>query len=132
MGQKACLCCGKLFTPSKYNPHQKYCNSRECKKYADSVRQKRCYDSHKEDLEWRCKLNARKRRERNRRVKMRKALAAAAAPDAFMLTTLNSFWQLLTGLTSLVSGSTEYAEIHRMMVRCIEQGKALFPEGMPL
>jgi len=132
MGKKACICCGRLFTPSKYNPHQKYCNNRECKKYADSVRQKRCYDRHKSDPEWRLKLNRRKKRERERRLKMRKALSAAAAQDAFSLATLNSFWQLLAGMASFVSGATEYDEVQGMVVRCIEQGQAFFPEGMPL
>lgn len=132
MGQKECICCGKLFTPSKYNPHQKYCNNPECKKYAARVRQRRYYNKNKEDPEWRLKLRRRKKHERERRLKMRKALAAEAAPDAFNQATLNSFWQLLAGIISLVSGSTDYAEIQEMATRSIEKGQELFPEGMPL
>ena len=120
--------CKSVFTPGKRHPNQQYCSRAECRRYAGSLRGRRYYARHCSDKAWHRLMLDRKREERRRRGcaaspdggRCGGAAGAVAYPDAVII------FQLLVGMTAMITGSRDASEVRSAMSRCLELGREFF------
>lgn len=125
--------CKCRFTPSKHNPNQIFCDRDECKRYRDTVRQRRYYAHHSQNPGWVVQQRERKRRERARRIEKQQRRRNIQERFCQQGASLNkTIVQLVAGLVSMVSGAGDYESVESILHRCLHKGGEIYPEGIAL
>lgn len=124
--------CNRLFTPSKHNPNQKFCDCEECRRYRDAQRQRRYYERHSENPEWARQHSQRKRRERARRLERQRCQRSTEDLDRQNAALRKMLTQLVAGVVAMVSGAGDHASVESILHRCLRKGGEIYPEGIAL
>ncbi len=123
--------CNCLFTPSKYNPAQKFCGSDECKRFRDAQRQDRHYQENIGNQEWAQQHLERKKQERERRVEKQRRRDNGHELFAEQSAGLNkALMQLVAGIVSLISGAQDVESVESILHQCWRTGSEFYPDGI--